>query len=163
MIRAIGGDVAFLSRRRGVLWPVAMARIASVLLPLPLPEAFDYAEPEGMDLQVGDQVVAPLGPRRWIGVVSALRDGEGHNRPLKPILELRQEARLPPGTLAFLQWAAPRYAVGVTSNTPIRTVETVRPRPRHRPARLRYAHGGGVIFGRRTRRGSWYVRTGAVG
>ena len=58
-----------------MLWPLAMARIASVLLPLPLPEAFDYAEPEGMNLQVGDQVVAPLGPRRWIGVVSALRDG----------------------------------------------------------------------------------------
>ena len=96
----------FLSRGRPVLWPVAMARIASVLLPLPLPEAFDYAEPEGMDLQVGDQVVAPLGPRRWIGVVSALRSAEGHNRPLKPILERREEARLPPGTLAFLQWAA---------------------------------------------------------
>ena len=30
-----------------------MTRIASVILPLPLPEAFDYAEPEGMGLQVG--------------------------------------------------------------------------------------------------------------
>ena len=38
-----------------------MSRIASVLLPMPLPEAFDYAEPEGMDLSVGDQVAAPLG------------------------------------------------------------------------------------------------------
>ena len=59
---------------------MAMARIASVLLPLPLPEAFDYAEPEGMDLQVGDQVVAPLGPRRWIGVKekSAPQRHEGH-------------------------------------------------------------------------------------
>ncbi|MFM8820104.1 MAG: hypothetical protein ACKOD3_06105, partial [Phenylobacterium sp.] len=27
-----------------------MARIVSVLLPLPLPEAFDYEEPEGLGL-----------------------------------------------------------------------------------------------------------------
>ncbi|HKT55035.1 MAG TPA: hypothetical protein VJP88_11340, partial [Caulobacteraceae bacterium] len=45
-----------------------MMRVASVLLPLPLPEAFDYAEPEGLGLQVGDLVVAPLGPQRLIGV-----------------------------------------------------------------------------------------------
>ena len=30
-----------------------MPRIASVLLPMPLPEAFDYAEPEGLELAVG--------------------------------------------------------------------------------------------------------------
>ena len=57
-------------------------RIASVLLPMPLPEAFDYAEPEGMDLPVGDQVSAPLGPRLHRGVVTRLRDGTGGNRPL---------------------------------------------------------------------------------
>ena len=87
-----------------------MTRIASVILPLPLPEAFDYAEPDGMGLQVGDLVIAPLGPQRLMGVVSALKDAAGHNRPLKPILELREAPRLPPNTLAFLQWAA-RYAV----------------------------------------------------
>ena len=38
-------------------------RIAQVLLPLPLPEAFDYAEPEGMALNLGDIVAVPLGPR----------------------------------------------------------------------------------------------------
>ena len=37
---------------------------------LALPEAFDYAEPEGLTLQVGDLVVAPLGPQRLIGVVA---------------------------------------------------------------------------------------------
>ncbi|MDZ4317467.1 MAG: hypothetical protein U1A07_01265, partial [Phenylobacterium sp.] len=62
-----------------------MSRIASVLLPMPLPEAFDYAEPEGMELQVGDQVAAPLGPRTLRGVVTALRDAVGGNRPLKPL------------------------------------------------------------------------------
>jgi primosomal protein N' (replication factor Y) len=89
-----------------------MSRIASVLLPMPLPEAFDYAEPEGMGLAVGDQVAAPLGPRLIRGVVTALRDGAGHNRPLKEIAERLDEPPLPPGTLEFIQWAA-RYSVDV--------------------------------------------------
>ena len=55
----------------------SMTRIASVLLPLPLPEAFDYAEPEGMGLAVGDIVAAPLGPRLVRGVVTALREAAG--------------------------------------------------------------------------------------
>jgi primosomal protein N' (replication factor Y) len=77
---------------------------------MPLPEAFDYAEPEGMDLAVGDQVAAPLGPRLVRGVVVDLRDSHGGNRPLKPLAERLDEPRLPPNTLEFVQWAA-RYAV----------------------------------------------------
>ncbi|MCE3291024.1 MAG: primosomal protein [Caulobacter sp.] len=84
-------------------------RIASVLLPMPLPEAFDYAEPEGMDLVVGDQVAAPLGPRLLRGVVTALRDGTGGNRPLKPIAHKIDDPPLPPSTVEFIEWAA-RYA-----------------------------------------------------
>jgi primosomal protein N' (replication factor Y) len=87
-----------------------MARIASVLLPMPLPEAFDYAEPEGMGLELGDQVAAPLGPRLLRGVVVGLREALGGNRPLKPIEEILEEPRLPPGTVEFIQWAA-RYSV----------------------------------------------------
>jgi len=87
-----------------------MSRIASVLLPMPLPEAFDYAEPEGMDLHVGDQVAAPLGPRLLRGVVTALREAAGGNRPLKPIDSKLDDPPLPPGTLEFIQWAA-RYSV----------------------------------------------------
>jgi primosomal protein N' (replication factor Y) len=87
-----------------------MSRIAQVLLPLPLPEAFDYAEPEGLDLKPGDLVSVPLGPRTVPGVVTAVKDAAGHNRPLKPVLGLREEPALPPGTLEFIDWAA-RYAV----------------------------------------------------
>src|SRR5579859_3209530 len=87
-------------------------RIASVLIPLPLPEAFDYAEPEGMSLHEGDMVAVPLGPRMVRGVVSGLRDASGGNRPLKPIVTRLDEPSLPPGTLAFVLWAA-RYAVEV--------------------------------------------------
>ena len=54
-----------------------MNRIVSVLLPLPLPEAFDYAEPEGLGLSVGERVGVPLGARLAEGVVCAVRDGAG--------------------------------------------------------------------------------------
>jgi primosomal protein N' (replication factor Y) len=77
---------------------------------MPLPEAFDYAEPEGMALELGDQVAAPLGPRLLRGVVVGLRDALGGNRPLKPVEAVLEEPRLPPGTVEFVQWAA-RYAV----------------------------------------------------
>jgi len=87
-----------------------MSRIASVLLPMPLPEAFDYAEPEGMELSVGDQVAAPLGPRLLRGVVVELREAHGGNRKLKPVDRRLDEPPLPEKTLQFVQWAA-RYAV----------------------------------------------------
>jgi primosomal protein N' (replication factor Y) len=87
-----------------------VSRIASILLPMPLPEAFDYAEPEGMGLQVGDQVAAPLGPRLLRGVVTALREAAGGNRPLKPVEARLDDPPLPPGALEFIQWAA-KYSV----------------------------------------------------
>ncbi len=77
---------------------------------MPLPEAFDYAEPEGMGLELGDQVAAPLGPRLLRGVVVGLREAAGGNRPLKPLEGILEEPRLPPGTVEFIQWAA-RYSV----------------------------------------------------
>jgi primosomal protein N' (replication factor Y) len=111
-----------------------MSRIASVLLPLPLPEAFDYAEPEGVELAVGDQVAAPLGPRLVRGVVSALREGAGGNRPLKPVEERLDSPRLPLNTLEFVQWAA-RYSVdapGAPLAIALRGMRAPQPRARRR-------------------------------
>jgi primosomal protein N' (replication factor Y) len=85
-------------------------RIAQVLIPLPLPEAFDYAEPEGMALVLGEVVAAPLGPRLVRGVVTGLRDGAGGNRALKAVAGRIGSPPLPPQSLAFIDWAA-RYAV----------------------------------------------------
>lgn len=128
-----------------------MSRIASVLLPMPLPEAFDYAEPEGMGLSVGDQVAAPLGPRLLRGVVVALREGAGGNRPLKPVAERLDEPPLPPGTIEFVEWAA-RYAVDAPGGPlaialrgarcpkprPVKVVEPTGAQPaRPTPARLK--------------------------
>jgi primosomal protein N' (replication factor Y) len=106
-------------------------RIACVLLPLPLPEAFDYAEPEGMELVPGQLVVVPLGPNRVQGVVVSIKDGRGHNRPLKPVLGRYDEPPLPPGTMEFIQWAA-RYAVdapGQPLAIALRGARAPKPRP----------------------------------
>lgn len=108
-----------------------MSRIASVLIPMPLPEAFDYAEPDGMALAPGDQVAVPLGPRLIRGVVSEVRDGHGGNRPLKPVAERLDDPPLPPGTLEFVQWAA-RYAVdapGQPLAIALRGARAPKPRP----------------------------------
>ncbi|WP_293900719.1 primosomal protein N' [Phenylobacterium sp.] len=108
-----------------------MSRIASVLIPMPLPEAFDYAEPEGMGLAPGDQVAVPLGPRLIRGVVVQVRDAVGGNRPLKPVAERLDDPRLPPGTLEFVQWAA-RYAVdapGQPLAIALRGARAPKPRP----------------------------------
>jgi primosomal protein N' (replication factor Y) len=108
-----------------------MSRIASVLIPMPLPEAFDYEEPDGMALGLGDQVAVPLGPRLIRGVVTALRDGTGGNRPLKTVAERLDEPPLPPGTLEFVQWAA-RYAVDAPGGPlaiALRGARAPKPRP----------------------------------
>lgn len=108
-----------------------MSRIASVLIPMPLPEAFDYAEPEGMGLEPGDQVAVPLGPRLIRGVVVQVRDGLGGNRPLKPVAERLDDPRLPPGTVEFIQWAA-RYSVDAPGGPlaiALRGARAPKPRP----------------------------------
>jgi primosomal protein N' (replication factor Y) len=108
-----------------------MSRIASVLIPMPLPEAFDYAEPEGMGLEPGDQVAVPLGPRLIRGVVVEIRDALGGNRPLKPVAERLDDPRLPPGTVEFVQWAA-RYSVdapGQPLSIALRGARAPKPRP----------------------------------
>ena len=84
----------------------AMPLVARVLLPLPLPEAFDYAADEVMGLAVGDHVAAPLGSRTVRGVVTELRDAHGVNRPLKPLVGRLADPPLPAGTLKFVAWAA---------------------------------------------------------
>ena len=54
--------------------------VVSILLPLPLPEAFDYVVPDGLNLVLGDIVEVPLGKQTRIGVVWAVKpDVEGSN------------------------------------------------------------------------------------
>ncbi len=114
-------------------------RIAEVLIPLPLAEAFDYAEPEGMGLVVGDLVAVPLGPRSVIGAVSGLRDAHGANRPLKAVAEKLEAPGLPANALAFIRWAS-HYAVSPPGQALAITLRGLRA-PKARPERRLVASG----------------------
>jgi len=121
----------------GMTGPVespAAARIAQVLLPMPLPEAFDYIEPAGVALSIGDLVAVPLGPRVVRGVVAGFRPAQGGNRALKTVIERLDEPPLPPRTLEFILWAA-RYAVdapGQPLAMALRGLRAPRPKPERR-------------------------------
>jgi len=109
-------------------------RIVSVLMPLPLPEPFDYVEQPGMRLSEGDLVGVPLGPRVVVGVVSGLRNASGANRPLKAVAARLDAPPVPAGTLAFVRWAA-RYAVdapGAPLAIALRGISGPRARPERR-------------------------------
>ena len=105
-----------------------MSRLAKVLLPLPLPEAFDYAEPPGMTLAPGDHVAVPLGPRLARGVVIAVQEGRRGERPLRPVAERLEDLPLPPTSLDFILWAA-RYAVEPPGLALAMTLRGLRARP----------------------------------
>lgn len=103
---------------------------AAVLFPLPLPEAFDYAVPEGMTVQPGDHVMAPLGARSARGIVWSLAHDDG-TRKLKPLDRLIGGAPLAPGNLSFVDWAA-RYLVQLPGNVLraiLRGEDALRPSP----------------------------------
>jgi primosomal protein N' (replication factor Y) len=104
----MAGDGASFPQKRG--GPTAGGRRIGVLLPLPLPGPYDYRLPEGLEVQPGDYVEVPLGPRRLAGVVWT--DGAG----LLDFARLRPVARrfpLPPMaevTRRFIDWVA-RYTL----------------------------------------------------
>lgn len=81
-------------------------KVASVLIPLPVDEAFDYVVPDDMAVARGQLVTVPLGPRRITGVVSEVREVPATNRQLKPLAGMLDLPPLPPATLDFLEWAA---------------------------------------------------------
>jgi primosomal protein N' (replication factor Y) len=112
----------------------AVSRIAQILIPRPLPEPFDYAEPEHMALALGQIVAVPLGPRTIAGVVVGLRDAVGGNRPLKPVADILDEPSLPARTIEFIEWAA-RYAVdspGQPLAIALRGLRAPKPKPERR-------------------------------
>ena len=109
-------------------------RIAEVIIPLPVPEPFDYAAPDALELAAGDLVRVPLGRREVVGLVRGLRDGTGVNRALKPVSERVELTALPQGTLAFVEWAA-RWSLappGDAAAIALRGLRSPPPRPQRR-------------------------------
>ena len=86
-------------------------RAVDVALPLPVQSTFTYRVPEQFRLpERGARVVAPFGPRRVIGVVTATLDGEAAGRELKDVFDVVDESPLVPTPLLDLAaWMAEHY------------------------------------------------------
>ena len=113
-------------------------KVASVLIPLPVPEAFDYEVPEGLDVARGDQVAVPLGPRLIRGIVSEARETTGTNRRLKALDHVLDDPRLPERTVDFVEWAA-RWtlsAPGEMASAALKGLRAPRPKPERRVRRV---------------------------
>ncbi|WP_374514543.1 primosomal protein N' [Brevundimonas sp.] len=113
-------------------------KVASVLIPLPVPEAFDYEVPEGLEVARGDQVAVPLGPRLVRGIVAEARETTGSNRRLKAVAERLDEPALPGRTVDFVEWAA-RWtlsAPGEMAAAALKGLRAPRPRPERRVRRV---------------------------
>lgn len=113
-------------------------KVASVLIPLPVPEAFDYAVPEELTVARGDQVAVPLGPRLIRGVVAEVFETTGSNRRLKAVDQVLADPRLPERTLDFVEWAA-RWTLsppGEMAAAALKGLRAPRPRPERRVRRV---------------------------
>jgi primosomal protein N' (replication factor Y) len=113
-------------------------KVASVLIPLPVHEAFDYEVPEALTVARGDQVAVPLGPRLIRGVVAEVRETTGSNRRLKAIDHVLDDPRLPARTLDFVEWAA-RWTLsppGEMAAMALKGLRAPRPRPERRMRRV---------------------------
>ena len=112
--------------------------VASVLIPLPVHEAFDYEVPDALALTRGDQVAVPLGPRLIRGIVTEVRETTGSNRKLKAVDSLLDDPRLPPETVDFVEWAA-RWTLsppGEMAATALKGLRAPRSRPERRLRRV---------------------------
>jgi primosomal protein N' (replication factor Y) len=78
----------------------------SVLLPLPLAGAYDYAVPAGLGLAPGDFVRVPLGNRVVTGVVWGAAEGDIEEHRLKDIDARLDVPPLPGVTRRFIDWVA---------------------------------------------------------
>ncbi len=80
----------------------------AVLLPLPLPGAYDYRAPEGLALAPGDFVSIPLGAREVVGVVwdPALGRSPVAAARLRDVSRLLPAPPLPAVSRRFVDWVA---------------------------------------------------------
>ncbi|HYM01887.1 MAG TPA: DEAD/DEAH box helicase family protein, partial [Stellaceae bacterium] len=78
----------------------------SVLLPLPLAGAYDYAAPPHLSLDAGDFVVVPLGPRQVVGVVWGPSTGDVAAAKVKSVVEKLPAVPLTEELRRFVDWVA---------------------------------------------------------
>lgn len=106
--------------------------VARILFTLPLPEPFDYTVPEGMVLEPGSYVSAPVGPHDRLGiVVGILPDTAGENRKLKAVSCVYDVPPMSAPMRACLDWIG-RYTVthpGAVLSMALRAREGLLPSP----------------------------------
>lgn len=86
--------------------PPEYATVVPVLLPIPAPDPYSYAVPDGLTLQAGDIVQVPLGSRMVVGVVWQT-SGDGVDPAKLRAVEKRFECPpLDAEMMAFIEWVA---------------------------------------------------------
>jgi primosomal protein N' (replication factor Y) len=78
----------------------------SVLIPLALPEPYDYEVPAGLTAEPGSYVIVPLGAQQILGVVWGEGSGAFDAKRLKPILEVLDVPAMPEALRRFVDWMA---------------------------------------------------------
>ena len=84
-------------------------RIAEVLLPLALGQAYSYTVPDGMVLAAGDFVEVPLGTRAYYACVWDVGNSFGTNMKLKPVTRKMDAPPLSETHRKFVDWLAAYY------------------------------------------------------
>lgn len=106
--------------------------VARILFTLPLPEPFDYTVPDGMVLEPGSYVAAPVGPYDRLGmVVEVLSDEAGTGRKLKPVSHVYDVPPMTGPMREFLAWVS-RYTVthpGQVLSMALRARDALNPSP----------------------------------
>ncbi|MES1991459.1 MAG: primosomal protein N' [Pseudomonadota bacterium] len=87
-------------------------KTVSVLVPLALPEPYDYAVPDGMHVGPGTCVVVPFGAQRLYGIVWGEASGKFDEKKLKNIIQVMDVPPMTAELRAFIDWMA-----GYTLNT----------------------------------------------
>src|SRR5690606_37039980 len=95
--------------------PMNRARLVNVNSALgPL----DYRVPEGMRVEPGSIVVAPLGPRQIVGIVwdaERLPANPVPDARLRPLLEVLPVSPLRPALMRLIEWTADYYCASLAS------------------------------------------------
>ena len=88
-------------------------RIAEVAVPVPLHKTYHYEVPAGFDAQPGCRVRVAFGPRRMVGIVVSVFDGEP-DRALRRLAGLwARRPILPQELLDCAVWMARRYSAPI--------------------------------------------------
>lgn len=137
-----------------------------VLIPLALPEPYDYVVPAGLIAEPGAYVIVPLGAQQILGVVWGEGSGAFDQKRLKPILEVLDVPPMPEASRRFVDWMAgytlsPRGSVLRLAIRAPGALEPARMRVAYRlvdkrparmtPARLRVVETAADQFARTTR------------